>query len=86
LNRYFYTLVLVNDPNQTLKTLPNYKVKNLYIYTIVVTENIKTKKDRKYLNAEISWIPSTPKNELTHFKIIFTDKNNNNYNNKILNT
>jgi hypothetical protein len=45
-----------------------------------VTENIKTKKtELKDIDAEITWTtPPKPTKELSHFKIIFTDKNKNN--------
>ena len=42
-------------------------------------KNIKTKKKRNSkIDVEIPWTPPKPTKELTHFKIIFTDKNKNN--------
>src|SRR5918994_130621 len=53
--------------SQNNVTIKNYKI------------NPKTKKtELKDIDVEITWSPSTPRNELTHFKIIFIDKNKSN--------
>lgn len=45
----------------------------------MLQKNIKTKKtELKDIDVEITWTPPKPTKELTHFKIIFTDKNKNN--------
>lgn len=44
-----------------------------------ITNNLKTKKtELKDIDVEITWSPSKPRNEITHFKIIFIDKNKKN--------